>query len=96
MTETEKTRIKPLEAYCDYDLWRIRIDAIVDDKGLTDVSVSQDEASESSAAATSSDRTDVDRRKKAKAIIVTALGDTALRVVRGVINNPALMFANIR
>ena len=95
MTDTEKYCITPLEADADYDLWRIRIDAVLDGKGLADVCKAKDSTSESSAPAASSDSTAADRRKKAKAIIVTSLGNTALRVVQGVSDNPALMLAKL-
>lgn len=95
MTDMDKLRIKPLDVNSDYDLWRIRVDSVLDDKGLSDVCDLQDGASESSASAAPNDTATADRRKKAKAIIVTALGDSALRVVRGVTDNPALMLAKL-
>lgn len=79
MTDMYKPRLKPLDIDSDYDLWRIRIESILDDKGLTDVCATEDGESESSAAAASIEPSVAACRKKAKAIIVIALGESALR-----------------
>ena len=95
MADMDKLRIKPLDSDADYDLWRIRIDAILDEKGLSDVVAPTSEATDSSDLPEQGDTTAADRRKKAKAIIVTALGVSALRVVRGVTDNPLLMLTKL-
>jgi len=35
MSETEKSRIRPLDDKSDYALWRVRVESACDDKGLT-------------------------------------------------------------
>ena len=94
MTDMDKLRIKPLTEDSDYDLWKIRIHAILRAQGLSDV-FNQDEASESSTAQDHDGRTNEQHRQKASAIIVTALGDRPLRVVRNVIGDPAQMMTKL-
>ena len=91
MTDMDKLRIKPLQDEADYDLWKIRIDAILRAQGLSDAMYTED-ASEMSA---EEDRDGQKKREKASAIIVVSLGDKALRVVRNVTSNPAQMLTKL-
>ena len=97
-TSLDRLRIKPLVGADDYDLWRIRITAVLDDAGLLDV------VQESAAAAASSSESSAvergrteedDRCKRANAIIVTALGDNALQVVASVHGRPAQIMTKL-
>ena len=95
MTEMSKLRVKPLSDGDDYDLWVIRIKAVLLAQGLSDV-VNPEEASESSADREHRDGDTVRKRQeKASAIIVTALGDKALRVVRNVTGEPMQMLRKL-
>ena len=96
-TSLDRLRIKPLEGADDYDLWLIRIIAVLDDAGLLDVVLGSAAAAASSSESTTGERrrTDADRCKKANAIIVTALGDEALQVVASVHGKPAQMMTKL-
>lgn len=91
MTNMDKLKIKQLVDESDYDLWVIRVKAILRAQGLSEF-VDASPASEMSAAGTNSDS---QRREKASAIIVTSLGDKALRVVCNVTSDPALMLSKL-
>lgn len=94
MTDNDKHRVKPLTEQSDFGLWKIRINAVLRDKGLLEAA--QDGASQSSSTAVDIDPAKrQERRDKASAIIVAALGDKALRVVRHVIEDPAQMMTKL-
>ena len=92
-TSLDRLRIKPLVGAEDYDLWHIRITAVLDDAGLLDVVQESAAAAASSSESSAVERgpTDDDRCKRANAIIVTSLGDNALQVVASVHGKPAQM-----
>lgn len=89
MTDSDKMRIKPLDGKSDYALWRLRVEAACDAKGLTEAF-----SSEKKPAGSDTERL-VAVRKQASGIIVSALGDHALRVVRSVVGNPAAMLEKL-
>lgn len=94
MTDLDKLRIKPLDEKSDFGLWKIRVNAVLRDKGLLETL--QDGASETSSAAADSDPAKTQERlAKASAIIVSTLGDKALCVVRHVIEDPAQMMTKL-
>lgn len=89
--DPDKVRIKPLGEKDDYRLWRIRIAAVCDSKGLNNVldhaaSTDQDEEPRSKF---------LSDAKKASNVIVTALSDRALRVVRADIGRPFAMLEKL-
>lgn len=90
-TESEKTRIKPLDDATDYSLWRIRIEAACSAKGFDDILLTSD--------CTASDETGKEdfrkRQKQASNIIISALNDAPLRVVRDVIGDPCAMLKKL-
>lgn len=95
MTDVDKLRVKPLQDDTDYDLWVIRIKAALRALGLSDV-LSTDATSETSAAGDDPGGRNIEaRREKASAVIVTALGDKALTVVRNVVGDPVQMLAKL-
>ena len=86
MTDSDKLKIKPLTELADYALWRIRIEAACSSKGLEDAL----------------DRTKVTdddefkkKQRQASNIIVTALSDAPLRIVRKLIGSPHKMLAKL-
>lgn len=84
--ETTKTRIVPLDDRSDYALWRIRVKAAISARKLSAVfSVIADRADEKTK----------EQMEEASNIIVSALSDHALRVVRSVIDDPAAMLAKL-
>lgn len=85
MSDAEKLRIKQLDDRSDYGLWKIRVEAACSSKGVSD------------ALQKSKERTNVsdDHKKTASGIIVAALSDPALRVVRSVIGNPVDMLEKL-
>lgn len=87
MSDTDKVRIKPLDDKDDYRLWRIRMATACDSKGLENVLAFErcPEDDDESKKKFKSDQ------KKASNIIVAALSDRALRVVRSNIGSPYLM-----
>lgn len=91
MTDHDKQRIKPLDEKGDYRLWKIRIEAACDAKDLMESLINE-----------TSPEDDGDKKKefeasqkKASNIIVHALEDNPLRVVRSVIGNPFLMLQKL-
>lgn len=101
MSEVEKDKytIKPLTNDCDYGLWKIRVTAALEALGLARV-VTVEAASETASTADAGNRgspteADVEKKRKACAIIVRALSDGALRVVRDVVNDPVQMLAKL-
>ena len=91
MTDTDKLRIKQLDDKDDYRLWRIRIAAACDGKGLEAV-LDHKECPRGDA---DEKKKFVSDQKKASNIIVAALSDKALRVVRANIGNPHLMLTKL-
>ena len=86
-----KFQLKVLEEDTDYALWKLRLESVLSDEGLSET-IEHEAASESSAEATETDMREKEKlRKRAVAIIVTALGDKALRVVRTVSKDPSKM-----
>ena len=89
MTETDKVRIRPLDDKSDYALWRLRVQSVCDDRGLT-AAFNQKEA-----------LADADASKfaeqclKVSGIIVAALGDSALRLVKSVRGKPVEMLEKL-
>ena len=85
MADPDKVRIRPLDERSDYTLWRIRIVAAIDAKGLTKtLSDTDDDTTEFK-----------DSKRQAGNIIVSALSDQALRVVRSVMSNPKDMLEKL-
>lgn len=82
-TDQDRIRIRQLDDKSDYSLWRIRVTAIIDAKGLADVFSSAD-ADPSG-----------EHLRQASNIIVSTLSDQALRVVRSVIGKPEQMLAKL-
>lgn len=92
MTESEKLLIKPLDDKDDYRLWRIRIFAACEGKGLEDVlHTSQNPHTEDEQKKV---KFDADK-KKASNIIIRSLSDMALRIVRADIGNPVQMLKKL-
>ena len=97
MTDLDKFRIKPLDDKSDYCLWRIRVTAAISAKGLECVFEKDNEKSSETSAASSSANTKPtsEQCQQASNIIVSALGDHALRVVRSVIGKPQEMIMKL-
>ena len=94
MTEKDKLRVTVLKAGMDFDLWKIRLMGALQWHGLMDA-LNEDEASESSdAPARDAAKIAVDCAR-ASALIVTALDETALRVVQKVNGNPSQMMTKL-
>lgn len=91
MSDLKKIRIKPLDEKDDFRLWRIRIAAACDGKGLEGVIES------ASSEVTAADKISKFRsdQKKASNIIVAACSDKAFRVVRADIRNPYNMLEKL-
>lgn len=100
MADQDKLRIRPLDEKSDYSLWRLRIKAAISSKGLRNVFL---DSSYKTAGASTPDAPDVgqsvtateDQKEQASNIIVSALGDHALRVVRSVIGLPHVMLQKL-
>ena len=92
MADIDKIRIKQLDDSADYDLWRIRVEAACSAKGFGAV-LEEPSAPLSS----SSDETQkfADRQRQASNLVISALGDHALRVVRTVIGKPYEMLEKL-
>jgi len=95
MTEEEKTRIKPLDEKSDYRLWKIRVEAACEAKDLSEAllrsenpySNETDESLKKAAFEAS--------QRKASHIIIHALTDKPLRVIRSEVGNPFQMLAKL-
>ena len=94
MTETEKIRIRPLDDKSDYALWRIRIYAVISAKSLETVFETRRQGEVCSSTSTTSPASET-QCQQASNIIVSALGDHALRVVRTVIGKPKEMMEKL-
>lgn len=104
-TDLEKIRIKALTDESDYGLWKIRIEEALSGLGLEEVLERDISEGDSTSAATSSDAAGASpsprnsernkMRRKASAIITSALSDNALRVVRSVCGNPYKMMTKL-
>lgn len=88
---TDKIRIKQLEEKDDYRLWRIRISAACDSKGIEEVLEVEKNPHTDAAKQTKF----VVDQKKASNVIVAALSDKALRVVRSSIGKPFEMLRKL-
>lgn len=86
MEDTTKSRIVPLDDKSDYALWRIRIRAAISARKLGIVF---------DRTADKEDDKVVEKMEEASNLIVSALSDHALRVVRSVIGDPAAMMAKL-
>ena len=86
MEETNKIRIVPLDDKSDYALRRIRVRAAISARKL---SIVFDDSVDKN------DPKVVEKLEEASNIIVRALSDHALRVVRSVIYDPAAMMAKL-
>lgn len=83
MTESaEKTRIKPIDDKADYALWRICVKAAMTSKGMKEV---LNERSHSF------DEVFTEKMETASNIIISVLGDHALRVVLSDVGDPRKM-----
>jgi len=91
MTDTDKLKIRQLDDKSDYALWRIRVRAAISAKGLKKVFGESDTATSGDASAASAAAPSIEHLEQASNIIVSALGDHALRVVRAVIGDPKAM-----
>ena len=89
MTDYDKVRIRPLDEKSDYSLWRLRVESAVDKKGLTAAFTQKEAPLDVDAVAFES------QKKQASGIIVEALGDHALRVVRTVKGKPVEMLEKL-
>ena len=89
MTETDKVRIRPLDDKSDYALWRLRVESACDDRGLT-AAFNQKEAP----AGTDGSKF-AQECLKVSGIIVAALGDSALRLVKSVRGKPTEMLEKL-
>ena len=94
MTETEKIRIRPLDDKSDYALWRIRIYGVISAKSLETVFETRRQGEVCSSTSTTSPASET-QCQQASNIIVSALGDHALRVVRTVIGKPKEMMEKL-
>lgn len=97
MAESDRHRIKPLDEKSDYTLWRIRVVAAISAKGLDKVFEPKKKNGEASSSPTreAGCEATVEQCQQASNIIVSALSDHALRVVRSVIGNPLKMMAKL-
>lgn len=97
MTEPDKLRIRPLDDKSDYALWRIRIQAAISAKGLEEVFEEKkaDNSSSDNAEKPTKSLTKAEQCQQASNLIVSALGDHALRVVRTVIGKPNQMMEKL-
>lgn len=91
MAEPEKARIDPLREGQDFATWKIRIEAICHSKGL----IAALEHEQKPDSAKESDEIFHSNQKKACGIIVSALSNEALRVVRSDIGNPCVMLRKL-
>ena len=89
MTDTEKVRLKVLDDKADYSLWKIRLEAVCSVKGC-ESALTSDGPPEG----VLTDQFE-QHKKTASGIIVTALNDSALRVVRSVIGKPNQMLEKL-
>ena len=89
MTDTEKLRIKVLDEKADYTLWKIRLTAVCNFKGCDSALTSERPVRPMT------DDVFAGHKKTASGLIVTALNDAALRVVRSVIGEPVKMFQKL-
>ena len=89
MTETDKVRIRPLDDKSAYALWRLRVESACDDRGLT-AAFNQKEAP----AGTDGSKF-AQECLKVSGIIVAALGDSALRLVKSVRGKPTEMLEKL-
>ena len=87
---SERIRIKPLDDKDDYRLWRIRISAACDSRGIEEVLSSANQHEDATLRA----KFAMDQ-KKASNIVVAALSDKALRVVRSCIGQPNEMLRRL-
>ena len=95
MNDSDIIRIRPLDDKSDYSLWRFRVTAAISAKGLdkvfksTNQTFSSGEADSSSSTAPAEQQQHVssDNKMQASNIIVSSLGDHALRLVRTVIGD---------
>lgn len=92
MSETDKLRIKPLDDKSDYSLWRIRVEAACSAKGLDNVLLVEEPERDT---AESDIATFKAHQMQASNIMVGALSDHPLRVVRTVIGKPYQMLAKL-
>ena len=91
MTEsTERIQIKPLDEKDDYRLWRIRISAACDSRGIEEVFSCSNSHTDSTLKGNF-----VTNQKKASNMIVAALSDKALWVVRFCIGQPYEMLIRL-
>lgn len=91
MADTEKQRIKPFDEHGDYGLWRIRVEAACDAKELYEVLNNEENPHEEEAQKAKF----IADQKKASNIIVLALSDKPLRVIRSNIGNPNKMLQRL-
>ena len=91
MTDTEKVRIKPFEGDDDFRLWKIHIEAACDAKNLDEVLTRE-----------RNPHSDPDRKakfsadmRKASGIIVAALSNEPLRIVRADVGKPYTMLKKL-
>ena len=87
MTDSEKTMIKALTETSDYSLWKVRVEAACEEKDCEDALDKSLEADESD--------TMKKARRKASAIIIKALSDTPLRIVKEVKGSPVKMLEKL-
>ena len=92
--EKEKVRIRPLNDRTDYRLWKIRVESACKAMHLDDV-LTADELPATDATDKSNLAKFAKRQCKASSLIVSALSDQALRVVRSVIGFPFRMMEKL-
>lgn len=89
MTDTDKIKIRPLDDKSDFALWRIRVQAAISAKGLSSA------LEKPTAEGTPVLDADKEKNQQASNIIVSALGDHALRVVRTIVGRPYEMMQKL-
>ena len=84
MYDSDKIHIKQLDDKSDYGLWKIRVEAACSAKGV-----------QNTLNVPVGIRVEDSHKSTASGIIVSALSDSALRVVRSVIGDPAEMMRKL-
>ncbi|PXF39675.1 Copia protein [Gracilariopsis chorda] len=91
MSESERPRIEPLSEGQDYGIWKIRIEAAWNAKGLSSTLERENSLTEEG----DDESKFLSDQRKASGIIVSALSNEALRVVRNDVNNPYRMLQKL-
>ena len=92
MSEPKKAEIRPLDDGEDFGLWEIRVSAVCNAKGLSKALLVEKNPYEDPDEIAAFE----EAQRKSSGIMVSALSNKALRIVRGTVNNPFLMLKKLR